>query len=411
VAYTYDPFGNRVSRSDTGGAVDYLVDLLNPTGYVQALEEYARATGTPLTSFVYGLQPLAQTQGGARSFHHLDALGSLRLFTHGAGGGLAASFSYDAFGNLSGYAGSVPSHLRFKAEWFDAAPGLTFLRARWYQPETARFVSRDPWQGDPAAPRSLHRYQYANQNPVFYGDPSGKFTAAETVTISFVANVVLSASVDLYRCWGNTTAEGCSVESIASNAALSGLAGAATGLAGNWIVGKAAASAVSNAASAGGGALLRVLGFRGALAFIAATIDTIGYVGEEIAKSKFTTMPSPLQTSIVFMANLGLQYSLLGAPVNNAIFRVVSRYPQVLESIGPDVLEKASRGVLPELLPSGTTKRFFKEVLVEIGDEFGYAPGAGAISETFEALLEKVAGKIGEFGNGLHEWLKPQPLP
>lgn len=44
--------------------------------------------------------------------------------------------------------------------------GLQYLRARYYDPQTGRFLSRDPLPGG-------HPYAYAGNNPVRYVDPSG----------------------------------------------------------------------------------------------------------------------------------------------------------------------------------------------------------------------------------------------
>ena len=53
------------------------------------------------------------------------------------------------------------------------------LRARWYNPVTGRFMTRDPYSGSIYDPASLHRYNYARGNPVSYIDPSGRASAAE----------------------------------------------------------------------------------------------------------------------------------------------------------------------------------------------------------------------------------------
>jgi uncharacterized protein RhaS with RHS repeats len=50
-----------------------------------------------------------------------------------------------------------------------------YLRARFYQPETGRFISRDPLDGDIFSPPSLHKYVYAGCDPVNKVDPSGLF--------------------------------------------------------------------------------------------------------------------------------------------------------------------------------------------------------------------------------------------
>jgi RHS repeat-associated protein len=53
--------------------------------------------------------------------------------------------------------------------------GLIYLRARWYDPGTGRFLTRDPFPGLAGLPSTQHPYVYAGNNPVLYTDPSGEF--------------------------------------------------------------------------------------------------------------------------------------------------------------------------------------------------------------------------------------------
>jgi RHS repeat-associated protein len=59
-------------------------------------------------------------------------------------------------------------------EQFDPDLGLYYLRARYYNPATGRFLSRDPLDGNAIDPASLHKYLYANGDPVNRIDPSGR---------------------------------------------------------------------------------------------------------------------------------------------------------------------------------------------------------------------------------------------
>jgi len=63
---------------------------------------------------------------------------------------------------------------RCSAEQYDSDLGLYYLRARYYNPLTGRFLSRDPEDGDPTDPQSLHRYLYANGDPINGVDPMGR---------------------------------------------------------------------------------------------------------------------------------------------------------------------------------------------------------------------------------------------
>ncbi len=55
----------------------------------------------------------------------------------------------------------------------DDGNGLQYMRARYYRPDVARFLSLDQLAGSAASPQSLNRYAYALGNPVMGVDPSG----------------------------------------------------------------------------------------------------------------------------------------------------------------------------------------------------------------------------------------------
>jgi RHS repeat-associated protein len=83
-------------------------------------------------------------------------------------------------------------------EQYDPDLGLYYLRARYYNPNTGRFLSRDPEDGDPFDPKTLHKYLYAGGDPVNAIDPTGKVAMIQAVwnyvksfvMTNFVANPV-----------------------------------------------------------------------------------------------------------------------------------------------------------------------------------------------------------------------------
>jgi RHS repeat-associated protein len=63
--------------------------------------------------------------------------------------------------------------LGLRAGWVENRGG-TYRWARYYNPATGRFMSRDPEAGKAADPKTLHKYLYAGGDPVNRTDPSGR---------------------------------------------------------------------------------------------------------------------------------------------------------------------------------------------------------------------------------------------
>lgn len=71
---------------------------------------------------------------------------------------------------------------QFQTQQLDSGSNLYFLRARYYDPELGRFISRDPIKGTLTNPQSQNPYAYSLNNPVNYSDPSGE----QTVVTEFI---------------------------------------------------------------------------------------------------------------------------------------------------------------------------------------------------------------------------------
>ena len=100
------------------------------------------------------------------------------------------SYSYDAYGNLLGRTGTNENDYLYRGEQFDDDLDLQYLRARYYDPTTGRFISTDPFEGVLEQPVSRHRYLYGNANPVMNLDPSGLISLQETMATLAVAGIL-----------------------------------------------------------------------------------------------------------------------------------------------------------------------------------------------------------------------------
>ncbi|CAM2777412.1 RHS repeat-associated core domain-containing protein [Paenibacillus sediminis] len=107
-----------------------------------------------------------------------DALGSVIGLVE-KDGRVSSRYHYDEFGipldskkfdlnwpgpdNLFGYTGLG----------YDYNSGLSYARARYYEPEIGRFVSEDTYEGQIDNPLTLNLYTYVGNNPLIRWDPSG----------------------------------------------------------------------------------------------------------------------------------------------------------------------------------------------------------------------------------------------
>jgi len=102
-----------------------------------------------------------------------DGGGTVRQLTDSAGA-VTDTYDYDAFGNLVSQTGTTPNNYLYRGEQWDPDLSLYYLRARYYNPVTDRFVSRDPDPGRIAIPQTLHKYLYAGADGVNRIDPTGR---------------------------------------------------------------------------------------------------------------------------------------------------------------------------------------------------------------------------------------------
>jgi RHS repeat-associated protein len=163
----------------------YLVDDLNPTGYAQVVEEVVSSTVNRV--YTYGLQRISENQviSNVRtpSFYNYDGAGSVRQLTNLAGAATDA-YDYDAFGNLISQTGTTPNNYLYRGEQYDSDLELYYLRARYYNPLTGHFMSRDPDGGKPIDPATLHTYLYADGDPIDGMDPTGRSDLTDRVLLN-----------------------------------------------------------------------------------------------------------------------------------------------------------------------------------------------------------------------------------
>ena len=108
-------------------------------------------------------------QFGNWYYYLADGLGSTMAIVDSSGNS-QKSYQYDVYGEVTGGSGSLPNEFDFAGQQTDGT-GLQYLRARYYDPETGTFLSREPlakwiaWLGP--------THSFGAANPVRFTDPAG----------------------------------------------------------------------------------------------------------------------------------------------------------------------------------------------------------------------------------------------
>jgi RHS repeat-associated protein len=144
--------------------------------------------------YFYGNDLISQQQGEEELFYLEDGHSEVRQLVD-ENGMVTDSYSYDAYGNLLGNTGTNENDYLYRGEQFDESLDLQYLRARYYDPTTGRFISTDPFEGVLEQPVSRHRYLYGNSNPVTFLDPSGKVSIAEVTAINKIVGTLAALSI------------------------------------------------------------------------------------------------------------------------------------------------------------------------------------------------------------------------
>jgi len=130
------------------------------------------------TLYTRGEELISQERNGEKSYYLYDGFDSVRMLTDSEGV-VTDTYTFDAFGNLVSSTGDTENSYLYRGEQYDSFTGLYYLRARYMNPSTGTFITMDEYAGSVFEPVSLHKYLYANANPVTYCDPTGYFSLSE----------------------------------------------------------------------------------------------------------------------------------------------------------------------------------------------------------------------------------------
>ncbi|RDG37598.1 ricin-type beta-trefoil lectin domain protein [Streptomyces corynorhini] len=171
-SYIYDAGGERLLAVSGGEHTLYLGDTTVATDAVGEhayTERYYSQPGAP--TVMRRVQLTGSNEGQLYALvtdHHGTPMAEISLVS---GQSVKLSKS-DPFGVERSEASTWLSHRGFVGGDRDSGTGLTHLGAREYNPHTGRFLSADPVL-DQSDPVQMNGYNYANNSPMTFSDPSG----------------------------------------------------------------------------------------------------------------------------------------------------------------------------------------------------------------------------------------------
>ena len=167
VEHNYDGLGNRRERIENGIRTRYIIDGLGMGNMIAETDQ----NGNPTAFYIYGggllYRKIPNGSGYDDGYYHSNFQGSTivitdenEINTH--------EYAYDPYGNIlqANEADTNPFTFIGKYGVMKESGQLYFMRARFYDALTGRFVSQDPiW--------STNLFAYGGGNPVMRIDPSG----------------------------------------------------------------------------------------------------------------------------------------------------------------------------------------------------------------------------------------------
>jgi RHS repeat-associated protein len=217
--YAYGGDGLRMSKAVNGKSQGFVWDIGEGLPLLIAGGSARFVTGP-------GGLPLEQITGSQVLYYQQDQLGSTRMLTD-ASGTPVATYTYSAYGALKASTGSALNPFRFGGQYLDSETGFYYLRARYYDPVTSQFVTRDP-----AVVTEESQYAYVEGNPLNKRDPLGLCSwnpfDSDSCEIAEPAKAITSA-------WNATG--GQVVNNIQNFASSSHTLGVCTSVSGNLVIG------------------------------------------------------------------------------------------------------------------------------------------------------------------------------
>ncbi|MBT2230517.1 RHS repeat-associated core domain-containing protein [Nonomuraea sp. NEAU-A123] len=225
--YTYTPRGTLATETKAGTTTNYTFDVFDRLiadgdslySYDALDRVTSRIKGAAKQNFAYAglsndLAALTDSSGAVQAKYGRDAAGTLLGQQEGTNpalatltdlhGDLVATYNttalatttaYDPFGTITAQTG-VKTTLGYQGAYTDPDTGKVNMHARWYQPGTGAFTSRDTATLNPSPSVQANRYTYANASPLTGTDPTGHSTVISGDAVGGTWNSPYTPGID-----------------------------------------------------------------------------------------------------------------------------------------------------------------------------------------------------------------------
>jgi RHS repeat-associated protein len=188
--YTYDYMGRRSGSTDSSGNTTYY----HYNGWNVVAESDSSGNITANYYYDNNGQIMAMKKNGNYYYYQFNAHGDVVSLTD-ENGNVVNSYKYDPWGKLLSISETISNPYRYAGYRYDTDTGLYYLRARYYNPEIMRFMTKDLKPGYLINPQTLNSYLYCNNNPVNLIDITGEDWFSSSVSLGGVVTAVGSTLI------------------------------------------------------------------------------------------------------------------------------------------------------------------------------------------------------------------------
>jgi RHS repeat-associated protein len=195
VAYTYDALDRVATRNGSRFTYTGASNELTSDG----VTTFGRGPSDELVSVRSGAQ-----QNLALSDQHGDVIAGLAPTS----GGITDSTAYDPFGTVTS---GTARRIGYQGDYTDPNTGQVNMTARWYDPATSMFTSRDDISLPTTPSGAANRFTYGLGAPTNYSDPSGNCPWCIVIGIGLMVGGISVGSATLSRNgdgWGKLSKNG-----------------------------------------------------------------------------------------------------------------------------------------------------------------------------------------------------------